>query len=533
MRLTQLRTSAVLAAALCLLAGVTTQEPAAQATQSPSAYLAAALSWIQANDVHIGAGWPVVRRNAELLARGARTPAGTYPAIRYVFAQLRDRFAYLSPGSPPSLDGGYAALYPSGFVELLEPGGPAARAGLQPGDRIMLLNDAPPKQDVADSLIDEGTASRQRRSCSEQAAHWPYHSRWSSSHRTALAAVAYRTPNRHEPRRDRLPARLSDDRRRFVRRAGPEILRSTDRQPACGWIIDLRQTNEGDLWSYLAAVGPILGEAKLGGFVYRDGGKQPWVYQKGHVLWNGTVRQEGQLSGAVYALKRALPPVALLLGSVTEAAGEAVAVAFAGRPDLRTFGDPTYGTPVFQAYDRLSDGAILGVSGAYSYDRTGRTYRGSILPDVRATTDWAHFGTDAIRRSRRGNLAAKPAGMQRLRAIQRRTGLPTREYHEEQIIVRVRLPRVARAQSRLRKSSIVRVRPSSSAISACHPSHSRARVASGRRRRGSDGSIRSGNMTTPASFRVRRFTVSASCNMVTSTGLPRLTGIWTSDISSR
>jgi C-terminal processing protease CtpA/Prc len=113
------------------------------------------------------------------------------------------------------------------------------------------------------------------------------------------------------------------------------------------------------------------------------------------VLWDGAVRDEGQVTGQVYTLKRPLPPVALLIDRTTLAASELVAVAFAGRADTRTFGEPTFGTPVFQTTLALSDGGVLVASGAYSYDRTGRTYRGPIVPDVRVATDWSRLGTNA------------------------------------------------------------------------------------------------------------------------------------------
>ena len=382
--------------AACLLGGELAPPPPARASQSPAAYLSSALAWLQANEVRTGIDWTAIRQHAASLAHGARTLPDTYPALRYAIDQLGDRFAFVDPGNQPNLDSGYSALYPDGTVVRIETGGPAAHAGLHLGDRILLLNGVAPKHGQGSDLVDPGAASRQRLIVRR------------AGRTLALSITLIRTGSAASPPPVPTGRRIAEDGHALgyeditptdgdtpYATQAQQLLRDVDRQPACGWIIDLRQTTSGDLWSYLAATGPILGQGTVGGFLYRDGRGQPWAYENGQVLWNGHVRPEGQVNGPVYTLKRPLPPVALLLDSTTEAAGEATAVAFAGRPEVRTFGEPTYGTPVFQTYMAMSDGTVLGVSGAYSYDRTGRVYRGSIVPEVRVATDWANLGTSA------------------------------------------------------------------------------------------------------------------------------------------
>jgi C-terminal processing protease CtpA/Prc len=166
-----------------------------------------------------------------------------------------------------------------------------------------------------------------------------------------------------------------------------------DKPPVCGWMIDLRLNHGGDIWSYMAGVGPILGEGDLGGFEYLDGRREPWSYRDGEVLWNNEYREESGVDGSIYTPKR-VTPVALLTSSATQAAGELMVVAFQGRPDIRSFGGPTRGLPTLFTHTTLSDGSRLFVSGANSFDRGGTVYSGSIAPDVFVETDWSKYGTE-------------------------------------------------------------------------------------------------------------------------------------------
>jgi C-terminal processing protease CtpA/Prc len=77
----------------------------------------------------------------------------------------------------------------------------------------------------------------------------------------------------------------------------------------------------------------------------------------------------------------------VLTGRQTRSAGEAVTVAFRGRPNTRSFGEPTAGVPTGNAAYRLSDGARLILTGAKDADRTGRTYDEPIPPEEEVIKD--------------------------------------------------------------------------------------------------------------------------------------------------
>ncbi|MGW1705181.1 S41 family peptidase [Streptomyces sp. NPDC002206] len=160
----------------------------------------------------------------------------------------------------------------------------------------------------------------------------------------------------------------------YVRQARA-VVSKNDGQGACGWVIDLRSNWGGTMWGPLAAVGPILGDGNTGAFVEADGKKTVWTVK------NGTPRQYLDDWGPAQPLSRPMPPVAVLTGRTTRSAAEAVTIAFRGRPDTRSFGEPTSGAPTANAYHRLSDGAAIFLTQAREADRTGRVYNGPIAPD--------------------------------------------------------------------------------------------------------------------------------------------------------
>ncbi|MFF4410231.1 S41 family peptidase [Streptomyces sp. NPDC001262] len=148
-----------------------------------------------------------------------------------------------------------------------------------------------------------------------------------------------------------------------------------DRDRACGWVVDLRQEDGGGMWAPLAVLGRVLGDGDVGMFVGPDGKKSVWTVEDG----NPRDGEASWGSGAPVAHPDA--PVAVLTGKATASAGEAVAIAFRGRPDTRFFGQRTLGLPTGNNAHRLSDGAVLILTEGKDADRTGRIYNGRISPD--------------------------------------------------------------------------------------------------------------------------------------------------------
>jgi carboxyl-terminal processing protease len=178
-----------------------------------------------------------------------------------------------------------------------------------------------------------------------------------------------------------------------------DIIRDLDTQVPCGWIVDLRENKGGSMWPMLAGIGPILGEGFAGSFVVPDGSQDDWYYMDGQALMGDDVQTE--VNGDVYTLSKPLPPVAVLTGPATSSAGEAIMVAFRGRPDTCSFGQGTSGQSTANQGFVLSDGAWLLVTVSRFADRTGQVYGSMIEPDeivnwpkgeddptLRAATEW-------------------------------------------------------------------------------------------------------------------------------------------------
>jgi C-terminal processing protease CtpA/Prc len=83
---------------------------------------------------------------------------------------------------------------------------------------------------------------------------------------------------------------------------------------------------------------------------------------------------------APYRLKTS-PPVVVLIDGGTASSGEAVAIAFQGRPRTRFIGSATRGLSSSNEGFELSDGANLVITVGLDVDRTGRSYADQVLPD--------------------------------------------------------------------------------------------------------------------------------------------------------
>jgi hypothetical protein len=146
----------------------------------------------------------------------------------------------------------------------------------------------------------------------------------------------------------------------------------------CGWVIDLRNNDGGNMWPMLQGLDPLLGPAPFGFFVAPSGQLALWQRESGSIR---TSFKAAAPEEAAFALKGGAAPVAVLIGPRTASSGEMTAIALIGRADVRTFGAPTAGLTTANVPIRMSDGAYLVVTETFVRDRTGRDYRGAILPD--------------------------------------------------------------------------------------------------------------------------------------------------------
>lgn len=154
-----------------------------------------------------------------------------------------------------------------------------------------------------------------------------------------------------------------------------DAIASADGPQVCGWIVDVRGNGGGNMWPMLAGLAPLLGDGPPGYFVSPDSARAKWEIPGAAVL------------RSTAGLAHPHPAVAVLQGPRTASSGEAVLVAFRGRPEVRTFGQPTRGLSTSNLTNVLADGSRLNVTNAVFADRTGRLYGGTIPPDQDISAD--------------------------------------------------------------------------------------------------------------------------------------------------
>ncbi|MFI5982560.1 S41 family peptidase [Streptomyces sp. NPDC051555] len=177
---------------------------------------------------------------------------------------------------------------------------------------------------------------------------------------------------------------------RYVRQGRAAVEDAERGGAACGWIVDLRQNSGGNMWPMFAVAAPLLGEGRVGSFVFPDGSSTPWYVKNRRPGLNG----EESPWGPADPLGTPDAAVAVLTDGGTASAAEAVLIAFKGRPNTLAFGTASYGVPTGNDGFPLSDGAVINLTTALDADRSGRTYDRAVPPDREVPTFRPDIGTD-------------------------------------------------------------------------------------------------------------------------------------------
>ena len=145
---------------------------------------------------------------------------------------------------------------------------------------------------------------------------------------------------------------------------------------ACGFVIDLSGHEGGNMWPGLEGLGPLFGADAVVGSFRRA---QSWRIEK----------PSGGDDGRLWRDAVAQLPVAVLLGPKTASSGEAIAVAFSGRPATAFFGRKTRGLATSNQMVPLGDGMVAFVMTSEMLDRHGQAFPDGIAPPVEDASDEA------------------------------------------------------------------------------------------------------------------------------------------------
>ena len=346
----------------------------------PSVYLDTALDRIEANGFgRATLDWPTLRAEAKDRVSAATTSQDTYFAIRSVLNKLPDHLSVLvAPPAVPTNGRSYGlqVLFPDRVVALVYPGSAAAAAGIRPGDIIDAVEGHPP-------MVNHDARARG----------------YFIDIPPPQTTLQVRTPagaRRDVPLEISTLSLLPADTHRIGTDVGYVLLPGTsgagefvnavqagiaraDAPTVCGWIVDLRANTGGSMWPMMQAVRAIVGEAPIGFSIDAAGTRTPWAYPS--------------TAAGLKPLANPQGPIAVLTSRLTAGAAEGVLVALRGRPEVRTFGEPTWGTPTTAQSFALADGAILQLTQSFDADRSGFEYQTRIPPDQPMPIDWAHLAT--------------------------------------------------------------------------------------------------------------------------------------------
>lgn len=339
-------------------------------------------------------------------AAGAKTPDDAYDALRKALTRLGDRHSFLSTftdwgeviGGKKKKTVGMVINFSSGVVMQILPNSVAEQKGVKLGDIVLEMDDQlinSLTKEKFNSLLNPSIANSKRNSIKiklrdSQDNIKPLELAFSSAD-IALLPTGKKLFNNIGY--INLPMQITGGNsiQEYADKT-QEIIKQLDNENICGWIVDLRQNQGGNMWPMLAGIGPVLGEGIAGSYIYLDPNQKPqWSYKDGKAF------DETRVVVAVnkpYILKKTLPPVAILTSELTASSGEAIVVSFKGRSQTRFFGQSTYGVPTANVSYPLSDGAKIVLTVALEADRTSKTYSDKIAPDEELKIDWRLFAIE-------------------------------------------------------------------------------------------------------------------------------------------
>lgn len=161
-------------------------------------------------------------------------------------------------------------------------------------------------------------------------------------------------------------------------RLAEQIYRASARKP-CAVIVDLRKTGGGNMWPSLTALRAVVHPRYFGTIVDRHGRPVASYRQLAERAFAADLGHDSLSLGAMSET-----PLAILIGSGTISASEAIAAFLRARPNSMLIGQSTAGRTTTNELFKLRDGGALVLATGRLTDPNGEAYRGPMRPDVDA-----------------------------------------------------------------------------------------------------------------------------------------------------
>jgi len=174
----------------------------------------------------------------------------------------------------------------------------------------------------------------------------------------------------------------ASERHKFANSIADQI-NSLGKMHPFGWIVDLRENEGGAMWPMLAGLSSLIGDGKVGAFWSPSAAPAEWKIKNGTVFLARSEQEEMQEYEDIHD-KVPIPkntPIAVLIGSNTISSGEAVAISFIGKENVKLFGEETAGYSTAVNIYRIAFGGCLLLTETIFSDRNGKIYGGKIRPD--------------------------------------------------------------------------------------------------------------------------------------------------------
>jgi len=177
-----------------------------------------------------------------------------------------------------------------------------------------------------------------------------------------------------------------------------EMIVELDKNGLNKWILDLRGNSGGCLMPMMMGLSPFFDRSEiLEAFGLSNYGDSFFYNEKRLNIKELDILCT--LKSDPYHLQNPHPQIALLMDRYTGSSGEAVAIAFLGLQNVRTFGQKTAGCTSGNVNYTLPDGAEIILAYNYMTDLKGRVYKMGIAPEEETSGDALDAAKTWLKRS--------------------------------------------------------------------------------------------------------------------------------------